>query len=214
MHRLLLALLVASSALLSGSAVAASRAGTNVGGQSKAVSLHGKDLDTMRTMACSQYGVDVATMQPAKRWTYGKGFAPEIEVAVRCAPHATVNDRPAHYNVVCRRDDDQPAGDWQCLGWEAIVVPTTIGDISVEPGPYSHEFATRTIHEALDSSLFRRDVRDALPTGCRLASNWDGSGQEVAELSCASGHRFLFSFFCPQGKTHCPRLMTATSPGP
>lgn len=165
----------------------------------------------IRQIACRDYSVSVESIAPALRWTYGGQFKPVLEVALRCAPHGSVNGLPSHYNVECRRDDDRLARDWQCHGWRAILVPTQIGEISVEPGPYSDDFATRTVHAALDTTRFQRQAHDALPSGCRLASNWDGQGEEVAELSCASGHRFLFSFWCPQGD--CPRLLTATSPG-
>lgn len=188
-------------------------AGTNVGGQSKRVSLSASDLATVRDAACRPYGVATEFVGTAQRWTYSGKFTPELEVAVRCAPHATVNGLPSHYNVECKRDDDRRAPDqpaWQCLGWEQISVPTTIGDIAIEPGPYSHARATQTVRAALASTRFQYEVHVALPTGCRLASNWSGQADEVAELSCASGHRFLFSFWCPN--EDCPRLITTTSP--
>lgn len=209
MSRLFLVALAAIS--ISAARLAAADVGTRVGGDSKAVTLTGTDLDAVRRTACSPYGVGAESVGPALRWTYGGRYTPVIEVNVKCAPHTVVNDRPSHYNVSCKRDDDRHNRPWQCLGGEEITVPTSIGDIAVEPGPYSHERATQTVQAALASSLFRDAVRTALPTGCRLASNWSGQQEEVAELSCASGHHFLFSFWCPTQM--CPRLMTATEPG-
>lgn len=197
--------------LLALASIGAGAAGTNVGGQSRRVELSRQDRVTVRGLACTPYGVGIESMAPALRWSYGGRFTPVIEVSLRCAPHDRVNGLPSHYNVECRRDADRPDRAWQCLGWKAILVPTPIGDIAIEPGPYSDDFATRTVRAALDTSRFQHEVHTALPSGCRLASNWDGSGQELAELSCASGHRFLFSFWCPQGD--CPRLMTVTPPG-
>lgn len=203
MHRAFAALLAGFGAL------AAADPGTRVGGQSQPVILGAHDRALVRETACSRYGVAADTVGPALRWTYGGRFEPVVEVAVRCAPHAEINGLPSHYNVECRRADDER--DWRCLGWETIGVRTPIGEVSIEPGPYSHAFATRTVQAALNTSLYRREVREALPTGCRLAANWSGTGEEVAELSCASGHRFLFSFWCPTGD--CPRLMSASPPG-
>ncbi len=213
--RWLLILLLTSSSTFAGAAAGPvtrgeTGTGTHVGGQSRPFALRGADLVAVRDTACREYGVATESIGPALRWTYGGRFTPAVEVAVRCAPHARVNDLPSHYTVECRRDDDRRDRQWQCHGWGVILVPTQIGNISIEPGPYDNDFATRTIQAALASSLFQRQARDALPTGCRLAANWDGQGEEVAELSCASGHRFLLSFWCPQGD--CPRLMTATSP--
>jgi hypothetical protein len=213
--RWLFVILLASSSPLAGAAAGPvtrgeTAVGTLVGGQSRPYALRGDELAAVRDTACAAYGVASESIGPALRWTYGGRFTPTVEVAVRCAPHARVNDRPSHYNVECRRDDDRRDRQWQCHGWRAILVPTRIGDLSIEPGPYDNDFATRTVRAALASSLFQREVREALSTGCRLAANWDGQGEEIAELSCASGHRFLFSFWCPQ--RDCPRLMTAISP--
>lgn len=188
-------------------------AGTTIGGQSQRVTLTKQDLALVRKAACKPYGVATDTVDTARRWTYAGKFTPVIEVSVHCAPHATVNGLPSHYNVACKRDDDRRAHSrpvWQCLGWEEIRVPTAIGTIAVEPGPYSHERATQAVRAALASTRFQHEVHEALPSGCRLASNWSGQADEVAELSCASGHRFLFSFWCPDAD--CPRLITTTSP--
>lgn len=187
--------------------------GTNVGGHVQGIALPASDLAVVRDLACNPYGVAIESVAPAQRWTYGGQHTPAIEVTVRCAPHARVNGLPSHYNVECRRDDGRHAPDarrWQCLGWEQITVRTTIGDIAIEPGPYSHARATQTVQAALASTRFQHEIHEALPSGCRLASNWSGQADEVAELSCASGHRFLFSFWCPHDD--CPRLITTTGP--
>lgn len=188
-------------------------AATHIGGHRETVVLSKADAAAVRDAACRPYGVATESLATAERWTYDGQFTPVIEVNARCAPHDAVNGMPSHYNVECRRNDDRrgrAAGAWQCLGWEEILVPTTIGDIAIEPGPYSHERATQTVHAALASTRFQRDVHAALTSGCRLASNWSGQADEVAELSCASGHRFLFSFWCPN--EDCPRLLTITTP--
>jgi hypothetical protein len=188
-------------------------AATHVGGHHETVVLSKADAAAVRDAACRAYGVATESLAAAQRWTYGGRFTPVIEVNARCAAHDVVNGLPSHYNVECRRDDDRrarAARSWQCLGWEEILVPTTIGDIAIEPGPYSHERATQTIRAALASTRFQREVHAALTSGCRLAANWSGQADEVAELSCASGHRFLFSFWCPNDD--CPRLITTTTP--
>src|SRR3546814_9146734 len=168
-------------ALLAALACGPAGAGTNVGVQSKRVSLSVPDLAIVRATACSPHGVATETVGTAQRWTYGGKFTPVLEVAVRCAPHTTVNGLPSHYNVECKRDDDgreRSKSAWQCLGWEQISVPTTIGDIAIEPGPYSHERATQTEKAALASTRFQYEVHVALPRGCRLASNWSGQADE------------------------------------
>src|SRR3546814_12681947 len=57
-------------------------AGTNVGGQSKRVSLSVPDLAIVRATACSPHGVATETVGTAQRWTYGGKFTPVLEVAV------------------------------------------------------------------------------------------------------------------------------------
>src|SRR3546814_9789896 len=63
-------------------------------------------LAIVRATACSPHGVATETVGTAQRWTYGGKFTPVLEVAVRCAPHTTVNGLPSHSNVECKRDDD------------------------------------------------------------------------------------------------------------
>src|SRR3546814_16174229 len=117
------------------------------------------------------------------------GLASFAAIVIACACGL-----PSHYNVRCKRDDDgreRSKSAWQCLGWEQTSVPTTIGDIAIEPGPYSHERATQNVQASLASTRFPHEVHVALPSVCLLASYWSGQSDDLADLSCASLPRSL-----------------------
>jgi hypothetical protein len=168
-----------------------------------AVTLSAADRGTVGKLACSPYQVEAESVGPASRWSGTGAGARVVHVPVRCAPHASDHGLPVRYQVRCQGG----SGHWQCHeGREVLTVGTRLGEVSVEPGSFTHEQAIRAVRAAADSNAFRAQISAALPSGCGLYVDVSMHASELVDLSCNSGHSFLISFWCPQGD--CPRVLS------
>lgn len=163
------------------------------------VPLTDRDRASVGTQACAPYEVAAERVGEAYRWSSDKA----VHVVVRCATHASVAKRPAHYDVNCLRRN----GNWLCQpGREVISVQTHLGYVEVEPGSFSHQQAIHAVQAAASSDRYRAQIEQGLLSGCGLYVDVTSRMDEVVDLSCKSGRSFLISFWCPRGP--CPRVLT------